>query len=268
VPFREARDFVWTPPVAYAIGLIATDGNLSRDGRHISVVSKDLDQLETLRRCLGLRVSVSEFQSTRGRLAGRVQWSDRTFYKVLLTIGLTPNKSLTIGRLAIPDDYYPDFFRGCIDGDGSVLVYIDRHHTAKNERYVYKRLYVSLACASRPFVEWIQSTVQRLTSLHGVIEIQLRKGRRPIWPALRKAGVRRSPSLDVLRSRPALSGAQTGQGRAIPPGGCARMMRAIRAGVEKLANSRRSKRRARKGLGVRLPSPAPTHSLTSFRAPL
>jgi len=181
MPLRQAGDFVWSPPVAYAIGLIATDGNLSRDGRHISVVSKDLDQLEALRRCLGLRVSISAFQSKRGSLAGRVQWSDRAFYKVLLLIGLTPNKSLTLGQLAIPDEYYPDFFRGCIDGDGSILVYIDRHHTARNERYVYTRLYVSLASASRTFVDWIRSTVQRLTSLHGVIEIQQRTGRRPIW---------------------------------------------------------------------------------------
>src|SRR5262245_22665126 len=132
-PLREASGFAWSPPVAYAIGLIATDGNLSRDGRHISVVSKDLDQLETLRRCLGLRVSISEFQTTRGRLAARVQWSDRAFYKVLLMIGLTPNKSLTLGRLTIPDEYFPDFVRGCIDGDGSVLVYVDRHHAAKND---------------------------------------------------------------------------------------------------------------------------------------
>jgi len=178
---REAGEFSWSPPVAYAIGLIATDGNLSRDGRHLSVVSKDLDQLETLRRCLGLRVSISEFRTKRGRPAARVQWSDRAFYKALLTIGLTPNKSLTLGRLTIPDEYLPDFFRGCVDGDGSVLVYVDRHHTTKNERYVYERLYVSLVSASRTFVDWIQSTVQRLTSLHGVVEIQQRTGRRPVW---------------------------------------------------------------------------------------
>lgn len=181
IPRGEASDFVWSPPIAYAIGLIATDGNLSGDGRHISVVSKDLDQLETLRRCLGLRASICEFKSRSGRLARRIQWSDRAFYKALLTIGLTPNKSLTLGGLAIPDAYFPDFFRGCIDGDGSVLVYIDRYHTAKNERYVYTRLYVSLTSASRTFIDWMQLTVQRLTSLHGVIETQYKTGRRPIW---------------------------------------------------------------------------------------
>ena len=34
---------------------------------------------------------------------------------------MTPEKSLTLGPLAIPDEYFPDFFRGCIDGDGSIF---------------------------------------------------------------------------------------------------------------------------------------------------
>jgi hypothetical protein len=147
-PRRETSGLVWSPGVSYAVGLIATDGNLSRDGRHLSVVSKDLDLLETLCRCLGLRVSISTCRSKRGGTAGRVQWSDRVFYDTLLAIGLTPAKSLTLGPLAIPDEYFSDFFRGCIDGDGSVLVYTDRYHAAKDERYVYQRLYVSLASAS------------------------------------------------------------------------------------------------------------------------
>ena len=119
-PLRDGSGMSWSSAVAYAIGLMATDGNLSRDGRHISVVSKDLDLLEALRRCLGLRVAISEFQSARGRRVGRVQWSHRAFYDALLTIGLTPAKSLTLGPLAVPDKYFADFFRGCIDGDGSI----------------------------------------------------------------------------------------------------------------------------------------------------
>ena len=32
----------WSPEFAYAIGLIVTDGSLSKDGRHINFSSKDL----------------------------------------------------------------------------------------------------------------------------------------------------------------------------------------------------------------------------------
>jgi len=36
------------------VGLIATDGNLGRQKPVITIVSKDVDMLETVRRCLGL----------------------------------------------------------------------------------------------------------------------------------------------------------------------------------------------------------------------
>ncbi len=211
-PLRDGSGMSWSSAVADAIGLIATDGNLSRDGRHISVVSKDLDLLEALRRCLGLRVAISEFQSARGRRVGPVQWSHRAFYDALLTIGLTPAKSLTLGPLAVPDKYFADFFRGCIDGDGSILVYIDR---------------------------------------------PTQKGASPgLATPLCQARIRRTPPLDVLRSRPAGSSAQAGQGRALHVEDALESC-GSGAGVEKLAYSWRSKRHARKGLGVRLPSPAP-----------
>jgi len=35
----------WTPDLAYAVGRIATDRNLSRDGRHLAIPSKDYDLL-------------------------------------------------------------------------------------------------------------------------------------------------------------------------------------------------------------------------------
>lgn len=87
-----------------------------------------------------------------------------------------------MGPLAIPDEYSADFLRGCIDGDGCILVYTDRYHTTKNTRYVYERLYVSLYSASRPFLEWVQTTVHRLLGVTGAIH-DSNKGqdRRPIF---------------------------------------------------------------------------------------
>src|SRR5213593_2617553 len=120
----------WSSELAYAIGLIATDGTLSRDGRHLAITSKDRDLLELI------------------RAYHRMQWSNRVFYDWLRSIGLTPAKTFTLGPVAIPEEYFPDFFRGCIDGDGSVVVYTDRYHAHNNSRYVYKRLYVRLVSAS------------------------------------------------------------------------------------------------------------------------
>jgi hypothetical protein len=62
----------WSPAIAYAIGLIATDGNLSSDGRHLSIPSKDLDLLETLRDCLRLNNTITRHSNERH--IHRLQW--------------------------------------------------------------------------------------------------------------------------------------------------------------------------------------------------
>src|SRR5262249_59583585 len=112
----------------------------------------------------------------------RLVWRDREFYDWLRSIGLTPAKSLTLGALAIPDDYFADFFRGCIDGDGSILNYTDRYHTKKNERYVYDRLYVSIVSASPRFIEWLQTAGCRLIDVRGSIRVRREAGKQPGWP--------------------------------------------------------------------------------------
>ena len=184
----------WSPSIAYAVGLIATDGNLSPDRRHLSIPSKDLDLLESLRDCLGLTNSITRHSSGRGNIH-RLQWGDRLFYDRLLEIGLTPAKSLTLGPLAIPDQYFADFFRGCIDGDGSITTYVDRYNTFKKPTYVYTRLYVSIVSASPRFVEWLRLTVRRLTGLAGELTIRKSPRHHDIW-CLRYA---KAESLALLR---------------------------------------------------------------------
>ena len=43
-------DFEWTPELAYVVGLLTTDGNLSKDGRHIAIKSADLQLLRTIKK--------------------------------------------------------------------------------------------------------------------------------------------------------------------------------------------------------------------------
>jgi hypothetical protein len=175
----------WCPNIAYALGLMATDGNLSSRAGQMSLVSKDLEQVENLRMCLGLRAPISRVPGATGTL-NKVQWSDRGLYNWFLSVGLTPAKSRTIGPLAVPDEFFADFFRGCVDGDGSVLVCTDRHHAVKRANYVYERLYVSLVSASRRFLEWIQQRVNSAIAVRGAIQPGGGRSQYPIW-ALRYA---------------------------------------------------------------------------------
>lgn len=198
-PLHQSRtlsgDIAWSPSLAWALGLIATDGNLSRDGRHLTLTSIDRDLLETLRACLNLSVAITPHGGGHGQRGLRVQWSDRHFYDWLVGIGLTPAKSLTLRPLAVPDAVFADFLRGCIDGDGSITTYIDRYNTFKKPTYMYTRLFVSIVSASPGFLEWLHATIQRLIGLSGHLTVQRSLLHSDLW-CLRYA---KRESLALLR---------------------------------------------------------------------
>jgi hypothetical protein len=62
-----------------------------------------------------------------------------------------------------------------------VRVYTDHYHVRRNERYVYERLYVSIVSASRVFIEWLQTTVFRLTGVNGSLTVRCKTGVHPLW---------------------------------------------------------------------------------------
>ena len=152
--------------MAYAVGLIATDGCLYKDGRHMSLTTKDLDLAHTFQKCLGIRVKIGYKRSgfTGRKDCRNVQFGDVVFYRWLVDIGLTPNKSKTIPKLKIPDRYFFDFLRGCFDGDGSIYAYWDPRWKSS---YMF---YIQFASASKPFLSWLVDTITRLADVKGKIQ--------------------------------------------------------------------------------------------------
>jgi len=53
-------------------------------------------------------------------------------------IGITPAKSHTINQIIIPEEFFRDFLRGHLDGDGSITVYMDKYNTYKNQNIFIK----------------------------------------------------------------------------------------------------------------------------------
>lgn len=94
-------DTAWTPTLAYAIGLMATDGCVV-DGDHVSFPSADRELVELFAMCLGKRNQISPFRTRTGGIAYRVQFGDVAFCRWLAAIGITGRKSLTIGALDVP----------------------------------------------------------------------------------------------------------------------------------------------------------------------
>lgn len=156
----------WSPKLSYSVGLLATDGNLSNDGRHIDLTSKDKGQIINFRNCLGLhnnKIGKKTSGYTKGKNYYRIQFSNSEFYKWLVDIGITPKKSHTINTLKIPDKYFFDFLRGCFDGDGCIYSFWDPRWRSS---YMFYTVFVS---ASSKFLEWLQKSTTRLAKARGRI---------------------------------------------------------------------------------------------------
>ncbi|MBU1091000.1 MAG: hypothetical protein KKC42_04065, partial [Candidatus Omnitrophica bacterium] len=121
------------PNLWYLVGLITSDGCLCNDGRHVDITSKNHDFLMTLKEQLGLINKVCLKNKYEQHKAYHIQIGNKNFYDFLLSIGLTQHKSLTLGALEIPNQYFVDFLRGVIDGDGCIRGWI--HPSNKREQW-------------------------------------------------------------------------------------------------------------------------------------
>jgi intein/homing endonuclease len=153
----------WSPEFAYAIGLIAADGCLSKDRRHIDLTSKDRAQIVLFRKCLGLTTKVSRKNSGAGNQAYHTQFGDVLFYRFLESIGLTSAKSKTISFVLVPKKYFLDFLRGYFDGDGSSYSYYDPTY---KKSY---RFYISFTSASPKFFDWLRVEMNNVLDIKGYL---------------------------------------------------------------------------------------------------
>lgn len=171
---RNSIEIKWTSQLAYAIGLISTDGNLSKDKRHINFTSSDIQLINTYKLCLSKNnsITLNSFSERTKKQSYKFQFSDVNFYDFLVKIGLHPNKSLTIDKINVPNKYFRDFLRGHLDGDGSIIYYKDKYNINKNPRYIYDRLFVYFISASEKHIKWLQESIYKLIGVQGSLNKQ------------------------------------------------------------------------------------------------
>lgn len=190
----------WSPEFAYAIGLLTTDGNLSPDGRHINLTSKDKEMILNFKKCLNITNKIGR-KARGGRKEKKyyvLQFGDVNFYRFLQGIGLAANKSKILGTMEIPDKYFFDYLRGHFDGDGTFYFYWD-------PRWKYSFMfYTEFISASKKHIEWLRSKINRFLNIHGHIT----NGGRKICYQLKYAkaeSIRLLPKLYPQRNFPKLS---------------------------------------------------------------
>ncbi len=146
----------------YLVGLIATDGCLSSDGRHIDITSKDYDYLNLLRNTIGITNKIGSKYGIKKQRSFRIQIGNKVLYNFLLSIGLTQKKSLTLRGLNVPHKYFADFFRGVVDGDGCIRKWM---HPSNSREQWSLRVY----SGSAVFLKWLKNDVECLLNAKGKI---------------------------------------------------------------------------------------------------
>ncbi|MCR4334001.1 MAG: hypothetical protein NUV60_03270 [Patescibacteria group bacterium] len=151
----------WSANFAYAIGLLVSDGCLS-GGRHVILVSKDIDQLQNFMKALVITVPIGKTKSGyNGNVSFKVQFSDVLFYNFLESIGLMPHKSKIIAEIKIPEEYFFDFLRGSFDGDGCTYSYWDPRWKSS---FMFYTCFVS---ASRKHILWLRDEIDKRLKIKG-----------------------------------------------------------------------------------------------------
>lgn len=155
----------WSPNFAYAIGLITTDGSLSRDGRHIHFVSKDRELVEKLNLALGIKNKIG--MTVRGgekiKKYSYIFIGDKLFYQFLNSIGLYSAKSRTIKSVKISNKYFADFLRGMFDGDGTFYSFLDKRWP---NSFGFQ---LAFSSASHDFIVWLKNKLAELYEVKGFV---------------------------------------------------------------------------------------------------
>lgn len=124
---------------AYLLGLIFADGNIAWNPKKgyqaltITACEKDRDHLENLRNILSSTKPLLYAPKTKSY---RLIVNNKKICQRLMSLSLTPRKSLTVRFPNIPKKYIRHFIRGIIDGDGTVR-YVDREKSPYFEIVIF-----------------------------------------------------------------------------------------------------------------------------------
>lgn len=171
----------WSADMAYAVGLLATDGCLTTGRRRIQFGSEDRELVERLLAALHRPTPIREQRTRAGRPYFRVQFGDARFYEWLLAQGLTPRKSLTLGAIPVPPEHLLALVRGLLDGDGSITRGPQRADTGGRTGYRWDHLAVSFNSSSEAHIDWLRRVLGAQLGIAGSVGRSERPGRAPAF---------------------------------------------------------------------------------------
>lgn len=115
----------WSHELAYFLGWLASDGNISEESNAFRITSTDIDHLEKMFSLFsyGWETCVREWDKEKHpnyKPAGTIAISRKDIMDKIIDYGIPPSKSLIIEMPYIPTEYMRDFVRGVFEGDGCI----------------------------------------------------------------------------------------------------------------------------------------------------
>src|SRR3990167_2564304 len=144
----------WSPEMAYVLGFFAADGTMvaNKRGAHfIEFHSTDKQLLFIVKKLFGSnhKISTRDKHNPKWKIGYRLQIGSSEMFEDLISLGFTPNKSLTIEFPKVPRRLLGDFIRGYFDGDGCIYF---RKHRAKDRKRL-RRVFSSRFTSGRKKVD-------------------------------------------------------------------------------------------------------------------
>lgn len=140
----------WSPEMAYVLGLIITDGCVSKAGT-VSLCINDLELIEKVKKVMGSEHKITPSKHQKGLYY--FHFAREKLVSDLKRLCVVPRKSLTVKFPIVPQEYMPDFIRGVFDGDGSV--FFDK----RRPNFPLRSQFVS---GSKDFIQGLESSLALL----------------------------------------------------------------------------------------------------------
>jgi hypothetical protein len=156
----------------YILGAFVTDGNISKSSNTCSISSKDMNWLESINRHISADYLV---KNKKTRYEKYKHWvisiTNKEIHCWLNDHECVPCKSAILKMPHVPEQYFRDFLRGCIDGDGSIGLYLRRDRNKKYKKEKIKnqyKAYCYLCSISADFIKPISKKLDELGFGHCV----------------------------------------------------------------------------------------------------
>lgn len=147
-------DYIDTEAKAYFLGLMFSDGSVTRNQFYIKLKDEDIllkfrDELKC-----DYPILVREFPYKSYTL----QISSQTLCNALIKLGCVPNKTKVIQLPKLKEDLYRHFIRGFFDGDGCLQLQDKKYHCR-----------FDLTSASKKFLEQIRPIITMHSKPNGYL---------------------------------------------------------------------------------------------------